>query len=89
MKEMKLSKNAMKVLEARYLLQDRDNGTTEKPMDLFRRVARHVARAELETGGSGDAERWEKIFLGMMTSLDFLKQAGQVMRSAGKEFFLG
>ncbi len=81
MKEMKLSKNAMKVLEARYLLQDRDNGTTEKPMDLFRRVARHVARAEHETGGSGDAERWERIFLGMMTSLDFLPNSPTLMNA--------
>ncbi len=39
---------ARRVLEARYLLRDRSGKLIETPLDLFRRVARHVAEQDEE-----------------------------------------
>ena len=46
MNGLKLSFNALRVLEKRYLLKDDRRKVIETPLGLFRRVAKHVARAE-------------------------------------------
>ena len=42
----KLSDNAVKVLEKRYLKKDDNGKPIETPEDLFRRVAKNIATAE-------------------------------------------
>lgn len=43
----KLSPNALTVLQKRYLRKDEDGQPIETPADLFRRVARAVAAADV------------------------------------------
>jgi len=43
---IKLSDNALRVLERRYLSKDGEGKVIETPQELFRRVARHIASAE-------------------------------------------
>ncbi len=45
--DLKLSINAIKTLEARYLLKDEDGKIVETPTQMFRRVASHVGVVEL------------------------------------------
>ncbi len=45
--DLKLSINAVKTLEARYLLKDEDGKIIETPGQMFRRVATHVGIVEL------------------------------------------
>ena len=44
--KISLSKNALFILEQRYLKKNDKGKTIEKPQDLFRRVATSVAKAE-------------------------------------------
>ena len=69
-----LSKNAMVVLERRYL------GPDESPYDMFRRVARNIASAEKEA----DAGHWEEEFYRVMADLEFLPNSPTLM-NAGKD----
>ena len=43
----KLTENALKVLEKRYLKKDKQGNLIETPEDMFRRVARTIAAADL------------------------------------------
>ena len=45
-----LSRNALQVLEARYLRRDEKGRTIESPVQLFERVARAISQAELLYG---------------------------------------
>ncbi len=70
---MRLSENALMLLERRYLARDENGRVVETPEDMFRRVARAIAEAELNYGLSqsemeGVAER----FFDLMSSLRFL-----------------
>ncbi|VAX31519.1 Ribonucleotide reductase of class II (coenzyme B12-dependent), partial [hydrothermal vent metagenome] len=49
---LNLTDNALKVLQKRYLKKDEEGNVTEKPEDMFRRVARAVAAADLNYGSS-------------------------------------
>lgn len=69
-----LSKNAMVVLERRYL------GPGESPYDMFRRVARNIASPEKEA----DAGYWEEEFYRVMTNLEFLPNSPTLM-NAGRD----
>jgi ribonucleoside-diphosphate reductase alpha chain len=66
----KLSVNAIEVLKARYLLRDEHGNIVETPEQLFKRVARAVARADNAYGD--DAGASEKTFYEMMARLEFL-----------------
>jgi len=68
-----LTPNALKVLEKRYLKKDEEGKVIEAPADLFRRVAKTIARADMMYGKSeADVLLLEEEFYHMMTSLDFL-----------------
>lgn len=68
---MGLSQNALAVLRARCLRQDGDTGElSETPEEMFRQVARAVARAE--ESFCGDAGDWGDQYLEAVTSLDVL-----------------
>ena len=82
--ELSLSENALVVLEKRYLQKDSRGNVIETPMDLFRRVSKHVASAELIFDKQADAGTWEERFFRLMTSLDFLPNSPTLM-NAGRE----
>jgi ribonucleoside-diphosphate reductase alpha chain len=76
-----LSPNALRVLEARYLRRDDERRIAETPDELFRRVARAVAQAELLLGPTSEADRWEEAFLALLTSLEFLPNSPTLMNA--------
>jgi len=82
--ELKLSDNAMVVLEKRYLIKDSKGDPNEKAEDLFRRVSRHIASAELVFDKNAPVSEWEEKFYNLMTSLDFLPNSPTLM-NAGRE----
>jgi len=82
--EPQLSSNAIRVMERRYLAKGPDGKPMETPEALFRRVARHVASAELVFDREADAGQWEQRFYEAMTSLDFLPNSPTLM-NAGRE----
>jgi ribonucleoside-diphosphate reductase alpha chain len=76
-----LSPNALRVLEARYLRRDAHRRITETPAELFHRVARAVAQAELLLGPAREADRWQEAFHGLLSSLDFLPNSPALMNA--------
>jgi ribonucleoside-diphosphate reductase alpha chain len=76
-----LSANALRVLDARYLRRDAAGKVVETPAELFQRVARAVAQAELYLGPAREADRWQETFHGLMTSLDFLPSSPVLMNA--------
>ncbi len=80
-----LSENALKVLEKRYLKKDEEGNVVETPEEMFRRVARAIAQADLLYGASyPEVERTEEAFYDLMTSLEFLPNSPTLM-NAGTE----
>ncbi len=78
---MELSENALKVLQARYLLKDEHGQVIETPEGLFHRVASTIASAEKLYGN--DAPSWEENFYELMANLKFLPNSPALM-NAGK-----
>jgi len=82
--ELKLSENALTVLEKRYLQKDAKGEPAEAPEDLFRRVSRHIASAERIFDKNAVVDEWEDRFYRVMTALDFLPNSPTLM-NAGRE----
>ncbi|MCM8796561.1 MAG: vitamin B12-dependent ribonucleotide reductase [Candidatus Omnitrophica bacterium] len=82
---MKLSENALKVLERRYLTKDENGKIIETPEQMFMRVATAIAAAD-KLYGKSDKEIAElkESFYRIMSSLDFLPNSPCLM-NAGKE----
>lgn len=81
---MLLSENAIKVLERRYLAKDKDGKLIETPVDMFNRVARHIAQADKVYDEKADIEKIEKDFFDMMANLEFMPNSPTLM-NAGRE----
>jgi ribonucleoside-diphosphate reductase alpha chain len=79
-----LSNNALKVLERRYLKKDESGEICETPEELFRRVARHIASADLHYDPAADLRKTEDMFYSMMANLEFLPNSPTLM-NAGRE----
>ena len=84
-KKINLTKNAVTVLERRYLKRDEHGNLLEEPRDMFLRVAKNIASVEKQYSVS-DAEirATEKKFFDIMTDLDFLPNSPTLM-NAGRE----
>ena len=82
--ELKLTINAIRVLEKRYLRKDERGRVIETPLGMFERVARVVAEPDLEYGGHGAATEAEDKFLSIMANLEFLPNSPTLM-NAGTE----
>ncbi len=79
-----LTDNALHVLEKRYLSKDKTGKVIETPSELFHRVARTIAAADLLYNPSADIKRREEEFYQMMVRLDFLPNSPTLM-NAGRE----
>lgn len=78
---MLITDNARRVLEARYLRRDERGQLIETPEQLFRRVARGVAQAEVAFHGTGAAAEWEEKFFNVLSRLDFLPNSPTLMNA--------
>ncbi|MEA5004392.1 MAG: vitamin B12-dependent ribonucleotide reductase [Christensenella sp.] len=78
------SKNAVTVLERRYLKKDKDGKPTEKPDDLLARVAHAIAEADQEFDLKADIKATQDTFYKMMADLRFMPNSPTLM-NAGRE----
>ncbi|UCE20429.1 MAG: adenosylcobalamin-dependent ribonucleoside-diphosphate reductase [Gemmatimonadota bacterium] len=77
--ELKLSLNAIRVLERRYLAKDTHGRIVESPLGMFQRVARAVAEPDLDFGGRSAAAEAEGKFLALMADLEFFPNSPTLM----------
>jgi ribonucleoside-diphosphate reductase alpha chain len=82
--ELRLNKNALKVLEKRYLAKDETGRAVETPEAMFRRVAHNVALAELRYNADADIKKIEDKFYEVMSNLEFIPNSPTLM-NAGRE----
>ena len=70
MPKISLSKNALLILEQRYLKKNNKGKVIEKPEDLFRRVAKNIAQADAKYKSSKkQIKKTENEFYNLMASL--------------------
>jgi len=82
---IKLSENALKVLERRYLKRDEEGKVVETPDEMFLRVASAIAEADKLYGKSEkEISQLKDVFYKSMTSLEFLPNSPCLM-NAGKD----
>jgi len=82
--DLKLTVNAVKVLEKRYLRKDEEGRVVETPRGMLRRVAKAVASIESEYLERGEVEELQEDFYGMMLRREFLPNSPTLM-NAGTE----
>ncbi len=77
-----LSLNALKLLKDKYLLKDELGNTIEAPNDMFRRVAKNVAKADsFYESKKEDVTKTEEEFYQVMYNLDFLPNSPTLMNA--------
>ena len=77
-----LSENALKVLQARYLVKDEAGTCIETPAELFSRVASLIAKAEAKFGANtSQVRKWHKRYYDVMASLKFLPNSPALMNA--------
>jgi len=79
--DLKLGVNAIKVLKNRYLMKDYEGKVIETPSQMFRRVARAVAKADLLYDKKSDVERIEETFYQVMANREFLPNSPTLMNA--------
>jgi ribonucleoside-diphosphate reductase alpha chain len=79
--ELSLSENAKTVLERRYLRKDAKGRLLETPVQMFRRVARAIAKAEKKYGDESQVKKMEELFYRMMTEFKFLPNSPTLMNA--------
>jgi len=82
--DLKLGINAIKVLKRRYLLKDIEGNVIETPRQMFRRVAKSIAKADRLYDKEADQEKTEEDFYQVMANLEFLPNSPTLM-NAGTE----
>jgi ribonucleoside-diphosphate reductase alpha chain len=81
--DSKLTINALRVAQARYLQTSKD-GNIETPKEMFSRVAKNIAATELEYDPKYDVTTLETDFFEMMHNLEFLP-GGRTLANAGSK----
>src|SRR3989344_98657 len=81
MPKLNLSKNALLILEQRYLKKNNKGKVTEKPEDMFRRVAKNIALADAKYK---NIKKTEEEFYSLMASLDFLPNSPTLFNAGRK-----
>lgn len=85
MPKISLSKNALTILEQRYLKKNKKGKAIEKPEEMFRRVARNIALADGKYNHSKkDIRKTAKEFYNLMASLDFLPNSPTLLNAGRK-----
>lgn len=79
--DLKLSINAQKVLERRYLIKDDQGNVTESPEEMFHRVASNVAGADLKYDENADIKSLTGKFYQLMAGMDFLPNSPTLMNA--------
>ncbi len=79
-----LTKNAITVLERRYLKRDKEGKVLETPGQMFRRVADTIAEADKRFSKKNGLSQLADEFYAMMTQLEFLPNSPTLM-NAGRE----
>src|SRR5438309_2581633 len=78
----KLSENALRVLQKRYLKKDEKGRVIETPKELFARVAWNLAQAERNYGaGEAQVEETARRFFRIISSLEFLPNSPTLMNA--------
>jgi ribonucleoside-diphosphate reductase alpha chain len=75
------SRNALQVLDARYLRRDEERRVIETPQQLFARVAAAIASAESLLGNPRAVSYWEEQFYRLLVSLEFLPNSPMLMNA--------
>ncbi len=78
---LKISDNAKTVLERRYLRKDAEGQLVESAAQMFRRVARHIARADANYNPEADLQAVEEEFYDLMTDFKFLPNSPTLMNA--------
>lgn len=78
---MKITENARKVLERRYLAKDENGKPIETVEEMFERVAKTIAEVDLIYDKKADVEALKQRFYDMMTNLDFLPNSPTLMNA--------
>ena len=76
-----LSPNAKTVLERRYLRKDINGKIKETPAQMFHRVARHIAQAEISYDEKADIQKITEQFYTLMTDFKFLPNSPTLMNA--------
>ena len=79
-----LTKNAITVLERRYLKRDKEGKALETPSHMFRRVADAIAAVDRKFDEDADCRSVSEDFYQIMTHLEFLPNSPTLM-NAGRE----
>ncbi|MHA1269562.1 MAG: adenosylcobalamin-dependent ribonucleoside-diphosphate reductase [Candidatus Helarchaeota archaeon] len=76
------TKIATKILEARYLIKDKNGNILETPEEMLKRVAKNIASADLKYNYSEkEVSKFEKEFFDVMDSLEFLPNSPTLMNA--------
>jgi ribonucleoside-diphosphate reductase alpha chain len=82
LREPILSQTGLEVMKKRYLRVDLDGNVMETPGEMMWRVARHMAKAEIQWAGNGIVDDTAKQFYDRMVNWKFVC-AGKAMFEAG------
>src|SRR5207245_10279195 len=81
-RDPKLSENALRVLQKRYLKKDEKGRVIETPKELFARVAWNLAQAERNYGaGEAQVEETARRFFRIIANLEFLPNSPTLMNA--------
>lgn len=81
-KEPKIGPNSLEIAKKRYLRTDMKGRIIESPGEMFWRVAKHVAKAEIQWDRNGEVERAANQFFQRMVNWKFVC-SGKAMFEAG------
>jgi ribonucleoside-diphosphate reductase alpha chain len=79
--ELKLTVNAISVLERRYLQKDSTGKVIEMPSQMFYRIAKTIAAADIRYEPPDKVTQTEQGFYSMMSSLEFLPNSPTLMNA--------
>lgn len=83
-REPHMAEHALEVARKRYLVTDMDGRVTESPGELLWRVARHMAKAEIQWEDEREVERLARAFFDRLVTFRFVC-SGKAMFEAGNE----
>ncbi|MEM1582367.1 MAG: vitamin B12-dependent ribonucleotide reductase [Candidatus Bathyarchaeia archaeon] len=79
--DLKLSLNAISVLERRYLLKDETGRVIETPSQMFRRVSKAIAAVDIAYDKNAKISAVEEEFYRVMANLDFIPNSPTLMNA--------